>query len=125
MLNLTLQQLFGANATQNAQSLIIHKADLPRLFTLIDNRGEQLLAAILLQAHTNFEGVITDEQNTAIINEQGKIITFDNKELYKKLSIEYWKQQYTRSIILNTFIVKVFITPPPPLNTLINIDDLE
>jgi hypothetical protein len=45
----TLQQIFGANATQNATQIIIQKADLP-MTAAATNRGEQVLAAIVKNA---------------------------------------------------------------------------
>jgi hypothetical protein len=45
----TLQQIFGANATQNATDIIIKKADLP-MTAAATNRGEQVLAAIVKNA---------------------------------------------------------------------------
>lgn len=48
----TLVQLFGAGATQDATTLTIHKADLPRLTPSANNTAESLLTGILLQAQT-------------------------------------------------------------------------
>ncbi|MHC5763076.1 hypothetical protein [Nostoc sp.] len=60
MAELTLQQVFGANATQDATTLTIHKADLPNI-TSPSNTAESLLTGILLQGQTqltktNFDG---------------------------------------------------------------------
>lgn len=112
MLNLTLQQIFGNNATQTEAALTIHKADLPLLTVFTNNRGEQLLAALLLQVHQHFEGVLTDEQGRAITDEQGRAITYDNRGLYEKLDIWFWKCQFIDSFQIDTFIVDVFIKPP-------------
>jgi hypothetical protein len=46
----TLQQIFGANATQDATTITITKADLPGLTASSTNRAESLLTAILLKA---------------------------------------------------------------------------
>ncbi|MFN6515698.1 MAG: hypothetical protein RMY29_014550 [Nostoc sp. CreGUA01] len=46
----TLQQIFGANATQDATTITITKADLPGLTASANNKGESLLAAINLKA---------------------------------------------------------------------------
>ncbi|MCC5619254.1 hypothetical protein LC605_30120 [Nostoc sp. CHAB 5836] len=46
----TLQQVFGANATQTATTITITKADLPGLTPSSTNRAESLLTAILLKA---------------------------------------------------------------------------
>lgn len=46
----TLQQIFGASATQSATTITITKADLPRLTASSTNTPESLLTAILLKA---------------------------------------------------------------------------
>jgi hypothetical protein len=46
----TLQQVFGASATQDATTLTITKADLTGLTASSTNRAEALLAAILIKA---------------------------------------------------------------------------
>lgn len=61
MAELTIAQIFGANATQDATTLTIHKADLPRLTPSATNTAESLLTGILLQGQTqltktNFDG---------------------------------------------------------------------
>jgi hypothetical protein len=48
----TLQEIFGANATQNATDIIIKKADLP-MTAAETNRGEQVLAGIIKKASTS------------------------------------------------------------------------
>lgn len=48
----TLQEIFGANATQTATDIIIKKADLPMTAAPI-NRGEQVLAAIVKKNSTS------------------------------------------------------------------------
>lgn len=44
--------VFGPNATQNATTITIQKADLPRLTPSANNTAESLLTGILLQAQT-------------------------------------------------------------------------
>ncbi|MEH2437372.1 MAG: hypothetical protein V7K25_24580 [Nostoc sp.] len=46
----TLQQIFGANATQTSTTITITKADLPRLTPSATNTAESLLTGILLKA---------------------------------------------------------------------------
>ncbi|MCM0593456.1 MAG: hypothetical protein KA716_25970 [Gloeotrichia echinulata DEX184] len=48
----TLQQLFGAGASQSATTLTISKSDLLRLTASSANTSEQLLTGILLTAQT-------------------------------------------------------------------------
>ncbi|ARV63370.1 hypothetical protein BZZ01_32750 (plasmid) [Nostocales cyanobacterium HT-58-2] len=52
---LAIQACFGINVSQNADFLIIQKADLPDLIPNFNNRGEQLFAAIFLQMLKNYE----------------------------------------------------------------------
>jgi hypothetical protein len=46
----SLTDVFGAGATQTADSLTISKADLPTLTASAANNGQELLVGILLQA---------------------------------------------------------------------------
>ncbi|WP_088243873.1 hypothetical protein [Calothrix rhizosoleniae] len=46
----TLTEVFGANATQDASTVTINKADLPGLTASATNTAESLLAAIFIQA---------------------------------------------------------------------------
>lgn len=117
MQNLTLQQLFGVNATQDSQSIIIHKADLPKLTPSIDNRAEQLLAGILLRAWNEFEGLLVDERGNTIVDETSEAIGYDQREAYEKLNIWLWKRQFARGKVINTFVIDVFINPPPSYGT--------
>lgn len=112
MQNLTLQQIFGENATQDATALVIQKADLSGLSATTNNRGEQLLVALLLQSHQHFEGVLTDEQGRAITDEQGRAIVYNNRNLYQKLNFYFWKRQFNNQYQIDTFIVDIFVTPP-------------
>lgn len=124
MQNLTLQQLFGQNATQTAETLTIQKADLQGLTAVANNRGEQLWIALLLQAHQHFEGVLTDEFDRVITDEHGKAISYDNRELYQKINIYFWKRQFANSYQLDTFIVDVFVLPPTEPQTPLTADSL-
>jgi hypothetical protein len=47
----TLQEIFGAGATQDATTITIAKTDLP-MTAVASNRGEQILAAMLKKAST-------------------------------------------------------------------------
>lgn len=113
MIDLTMQQLFGKNATQTTTNLIIQKADLSRLSAAVDNRAEQLLVALLLQAHQHFEGVLTDERGKEIIDEQDRVVTHDNRDLYEELSIELWQRQFIKknklAYIVDSFVISYFI----------------
>lgn len=76
--SLSLTQLFGDGAYQNASFLVIQKASLLRLTPLPINTAESLLVGIILTALTNFaKGVITDENNQCI-TDGSKTITDEN-----------------------------------------------
>ena len=49
----TIQDVFGAGATQTATTLTILKSDLPTLTASATNRGEQLFMGIVLNAKAN------------------------------------------------------------------------
>lgn len=49
----TLQQIFGAGATQTATELVISKADLTGLTATANNSAESLFVAIMLKAKTH------------------------------------------------------------------------
>ncbi|MBD2416084.1 hypothetical protein FACHB389_35505 [Nostoc calcicola FACHB-389] len=92
MQTLTLQQLFGVNAVQTADELIIKKSDLSAvgLTPTANNRAEQLLVAILLQALENFEGVLTDESGNKITDELNNAIAYDNRNMWELLEVFRW-----------------------------------
>lgn len=114
MIDLTLQQLFGANAKQDSHLLIIQKSDLLKLTPLVDNRSEQLLVAILIQAFKHFEGFVTDELGEPIIDPHNRLLTYDSNQLYEKLNIRYWKRQFVKGYILDTFVVEAFMLQLEP-----------
>lgn len=93
---LTLQQVFGSNATQDSQYLTILKADYPSLSPSVNNTSESLLIAILLKALENFEGYLTTESGEIVTTESGISITYKNIELFKLISIEKWKDYFTK-----------------------------
>lgn len=124
MQNLTLQQLFGANVTQNEQSIIIRKSDLPKLTPSANNTAESLLAAILLQAWSEFEGLLMDETGESIGDETGEAIGYDQREFYEKLNVWFWQRQFIERKVLDTFVIDVFVTPPTVYGTPLNPNQL-
>lgn len=113
MISNPLQQLFGANATQNSQLLIIRKSDLPGLTLSANNTAESLLAAILLQAWNEFEGLLIDETGKAVVDETREAIGYDQRGLYEKLNVWFWKRQFVGARVLDTFVIDAFVKPPP------------
>lgn len=97
MQQLSLTQIFGVGASQDADVLIINKTSLKRLTPTANNTAESLLAAILLTALENFQGSITDENNQPITDETGQCITFDNSEVFEKLGLINWDAFFTKN----------------------------
>ncbi len=112
MTNLTLQQLFGVNATQDSQTLLIKKSDL-LLTPQINNTAGSLLIAILLKALENFQGLIEDENGQPIADENNRPIEFDNTEAFEFLKVFRWDTTFAdRSsipFIRDTIVIERFI----------------
>jgi hypothetical protein len=87
---LSLAQLFGEGAYQDASVLVIQKSDLLRLTPQANNTAESLLAAILITAYSAFSGTITTGDNQPITTEYGASLTFDNSEAFELLRIIDW-----------------------------------
>lgn len=105
-MELTLQQLFGTGASQDAQSLIISKA-LPRLTASSNNRAEQLIVAILLQLLEQFEGKLTAPNGEAISDNQGREITYNNSKVYENIDCFQWKRYFKQpNYIVDSIIIK-------------------
>lgn len=124
MLNLTVEQVFGKGATQNSTTVIIQKSSLPGLTPKANNKATGLLVALLLQANQQFEGNLSDSQGIVVTDQNNHPLTYNNRELYEKLNLWFWKKQYLRNYVLNTFILDVFIKPPTELDTRFQADFL-
>lgn len=122
MQNLTLQQLFGTNASQNATTITIKKSDFAGLTPGANNSAESLLAAILLLAANEFGGRLVDEADFAIVDETGETILYDQRGLYEKLNVGFWRRRYFEEKVMDTFIMNAFISPPPPYGTALSAD---
>ena len=106
MNQLSIQQVFGINAEQDASSLTLYKENFYNLTASFDNKAESLLIAILLNLHSNFEGNILDENNSAVTDEFNKPITFSNLNLYELLNVFYWKRQLLEGKVVDIFVVE-------------------
>lgn len=124
MISNTLQQLFGANATQDNQSLVIRKSDLPGLTPSVNNTAESLLVAILLQSWGEFEGLLVDETGEPVVDETGEAIGYNHRELFEKLNVWFWKRQFTGGRVLDTFVIDVFVKSLPSYGTALNANQL-
>lgn len=109
-MQLSLQQLFGARAYQDSDRLVINKGDLSNLSASATNTAESLLVAIVMNACRQFEGVIEDDANLPITDENNNPITFSNLNVYELISIFYWKRQFItyqdNPVILDTFVIE-------------------
>ena len=112
---LTLQELFGVNALQTANELIIKKSDLSAvgLTATASDRAEQLVIAILLKALENFQGNLTEENSNIITDENNTPIGYDNRESFEFLQMFLWDAYaktrnnqvfLTETIILNSYV---------------------
>jgi hypothetical protein len=90
MQSLSLAQIFGEGAFQDANVLVIQKASFLKLTPLSNNTAESLLIAILITALVNFRGAITDENNQVITDENDQQIYFDNSEAFELIKMINW-----------------------------------
>lgn len=86
---MTINEWFGVNASQTADTFTISKSDLPGLTPSANNSAESLLSAIILKAREQCEGLVCDELGRSIASESG-FIEYDNSELFD-LVIKYWR----------------------------------
>lgn len=105
-----LQELFGANASQDVNSVVISKLDFSNLTPANSNTAESLLAAIVIKACDRFVGIVTDQDGITITSQDNMPVTYDNSALYDLLNVFYWKRQFLRvqsqPKIIDTFVVE-------------------
>lgn len=92
----TLQQIFGAGATQSATELILSKADLTGLTASANNSAESLFVAILLKA----KAYLTTANYDANIDQSVVIETpgFNAQSLVTRNNTQY--RQYSETVNL-------------------------
>ena len=88
---LTLEQIFGVGAVQDANTITIQKTGLTHLVSSVENSGSSIFAAIVNTAWMYFEGVVTDENFQAVTDETGQSIFYDNHLYYS----DFWVQFYS------------------------------
>lgn len=88
---LSLAEIFGEGAFQDANVLIIQKASLTRLTAKPVNTANSLLAGILVTASENFDDTLTDENNLTITDENNQAITCNISNIYELINIIQWK----------------------------------
>lgn len=100
----TLQEVFGAGATQTGTTLTIAKADFPNLTAAADNRAEQLFVALLLKAQVALTPTRQDtnpEQSITIEESFQSLVTRNNQQF----------RQITKSVNLQKLDATVGIDP--------------
>ncbi|MEH2331567.1 hypothetical protein [Nostoc sp.] len=111
--SLSLADLFGKGASQDANVLIIQKAFLLTLTPLPINTAESLLVGILVTSLFTFAGIITDENNQPFTDENNQPITFDNSEAFELIKMIAWKPfQFNRNgqpYVNNQVIVSFYV----------------
>ena len=83
----TLQQIFGANATQTATTLTLTKADLAGLTPSGTNTAESLFVAILLKASeilTEANLQTNGDQSISIVNSFDSLVSRNNQSYRQK-----------------------------------------
>lgn len=105
-MNLTLAQIFGANAHQDADILIVRKTDLLDLLPQTSNTAESLLAAIIYSTSQHFQGSITTPSGEIITDSSGNPITYDNTLLYDALNVFQWQRVFVQQKIRDCFVVE-------------------
>lgn len=108
---LTLAQIFGANAYQDGQVLVITKSDLPLLTPSDNNTSESLLVAILLHVLKNFIAEIATSNNLVLATESGKRLAINNINLYN-LEVFKWETHIINRkkilFIRNTIVIRIY-----------------
>lgn len=109
---LTLSQVFGSNAFQNGQTLIINKSGLPLLIASHNNSSGALLVAIALKTLENFQGQITDDFGNTITDDFGNSIEYDNQNLYEFLNCFRWEDKVIQRgdllVVRKTIVIESF-----------------
>lgn len=123
MISFSLQELFGINATQTAEELIIKKADLPFLTASENNRAEQLLVGIILRASLAVNETIVNEQGEKLTSESGEEITY-GFDVYDSLELRYSERRYVTNpnLIVDVFLISLYIEVPEIVNSNLAID---
>ena len=109
MLQLSLQQLFGPNAYQDSEKIIIQKSDLTGLTPSVSNSAESLLAAIILQSWKEFEGYFLNEGQKILINGVPILYNFHNN--FESLDAFLWRIQIinrSQPYIMHTFVIEEY-----------------
>lgn len=90
MTTTTLQNVFGANASQDLNYLHIDKTQLLTLVTSADNSAGSLLAAIIATAQQTYEGLIVDSSGYVLADSSGYALGYDSSDSFTDLSVNFF-----------------------------------
>lgn len=101
----TLQDIFGAGATQTGTTITISKADFPNLTAAPDNRAESLFVAILLRAYSMLTTTRQDtnpEQSITIEEPFGSdSLVTRNNQTYRQKTYSINLQKFDASNVID------------------------
>jgi hypothetical protein len=110
MTDLSIQQLFGENAYQDLDKLVIQKSDLIGLVSSNNNSAESLLAAILLVAWREFEGNFLIDSQRLLID--GCPVLYNLHNSYESLDAFLWRVQLVKrnqqSQVMHTIVFQSY-----------------
>ena len=102
---LKITQLFGKNAIQTSEHLIIKKSDLLGLTATVNNRAEQLLGAILNTGSVTFSGKLQSPSGELITSPQGNVVTYKNS--YDGINLFSWTPYFKAGEKVSPFILQL------------------
>ncbi|HEY9701239.1 MAG TPA: hypothetical protein V6C58_02280 [Allocoleopsis sp.] len=86
-----LTNAFGDNFYQDNEKIVIRKSDLLGLTPLPNNTAESLLIALVLKFRGMFEGVLLDDNNDQLTDEDNSPITYNQAILYPDFRLWLWR----------------------------------
>ncbi|MEH1783264.1 MAG: hypothetical protein V7L26_30075 [Nostoc sp.] len=106
---LTLQQVFGSNATQNATTVTFLKGDLQGLTPQTVNTADSIFAGIVNNVWQQFEGSLTDQNGITVTDQGGTSVTYDNHLYYDTTKVQFWGYSFPSGEINSVFIISEIV----------------
>ncbi|MEH1787541.1 MAG: hypothetical protein V7L23_18690 [Nostoc sp.] len=101
---LTLQQVFGSNATQNATTITFLKSDLQGLTPQTVNTADSIFAGIVNNTWQQFEGVLSDQNGATVTDQNGLPVTYDNHLYYSTTWVQFGGYYFPRNLLNICFL---------------------
>lgn len=101
---LTLQQVFGSNATQNATTVTFLKSELQGLTPQTVNTADSIFAGITNNVWQQFEGNLTDQNGIVVTDQSGISLTYDNHLYYSSTWVQFNGYYFPRNSLNCCFI---------------------